>query len=158
MLTAQRLWMRVAMALLWLCTLPSVGLAGKIADLAARLGRPLNVALHAQVSPSSGFVVGSVMTTTGLRNALMQRVDVGTVETFYPFEYQGLHDTEWDLVIIEGWFKSVNAFIHEVRRISAWRRSDAVAASGTKPPPQGTIILFWCLDPGSCCFGILCCA
>lgn len=44
-----------------------------------------------------------------------RRWSVENVTIFYPFEYQGLHDRSWDLVIIEGWFGMINSFIHEVR-------------------------------------------
>jgi hypothetical protein len=40
---------------------------------------------------------------------------VETVEIFYPFSYpKSFFSTPWDLVIIEGWFLSINTFIHEV--------------------------------------------
>lgn len=94
----------------------------------------INVALHAQVPPSAGFVVGSAVTMAGVRQALLNRgrrepngsadggntgifsaaVEVAHTQTFYPFDYAGLHDRAWDLVIIEGWFQMINAFIHEV--------------------------------------------
>lgn len=45
-----------------------------------------------------------------------RRWSVENVTIFYPFEYQGLHDRSWDLVIIEGWFGMINSFIHEVGR------------------------------------------
>ena len=44
----------------------------------------LNVALHAQVSPDGGTVVGSVLTTDGLKTALDLRSETSTVEVFYP--------------------------------------------------------------------------
>ena len=105
---------------------------------AARL-RGLHVALHAQVAPASGFVVGSVMTTMGLRAALLRLPAVASVEVFFPFDYgtesgraATMFDRQWDLVIIEGWFPSINSFIHEIRRISepSWGHAAAVAAWG----------------------------
>lgn len=106
--------------------------------------RRFRVALHAQVSPGQGFVVGSVITTAGnpdivsweanrppdlrtfrfvsfmtmmvgMEEAFKARDDVEVAQTFYPFEYKGLHDHQWDLVVIEGWFPMINSFIHEVR-------------------------------------------
>ena len=76
---------------------------------------PLAIALHAQAAPTSTIVVGSVLTTAGLGAALRERADVRLVEIFYPFEYGGLSAEPWDLVIVEGWFEAVSAFIHEVR-------------------------------------------
>lgn len=96
----------------------------------------INVALHAQVPPSTGTVVGSAVTMAGVRSALLarghrgvgqdgeggssgggQNPQIAHAQVFYPFEYNGLHDRQWDLVIIEGWFKMINAFIHEVRAL-----------------------------------------
>lgn len=85
----------------------------------------MNVALHAQVPPSTGVVVGSAVTMTGLKSALLKHRDatgadnlgidhISRVEIFYPFSYVALHDHAWDLVIIEGWFEMINVFIHEV--------------------------------------------
>ena len=99
----------------------------------------LHVALHAQVAPASGFVVGSVMTTMGLRAALLRLPAVASVEVFFPFDYgtesgraATMFDRQWDLVTIEGWFPSINSFIHEIRRISepSWGHAAAVAAWG----------------------------
>ncbi|CAM9321794.1 unnamed protein product, partial [Phaeothamnion confervicola] len=106
-----------------------------------------NVALHAQVSPDAGFIVGSVITTAGMRAALLSGAATGLEgagegnftaavdhgQIFYPFSYDGLHDRAWDLVIIEGWFEMINAFIHEVRSLSL--------------PAKHTRVLFYCLDP-----------
>ncbi|KAG5178868.1 hypothetical protein JKP88DRAFT_280775 [Tribonema minus] len=91
-----------------------------------QLQHKLNVALHAQVDPGSGFIVGSVLTTEGMKQALL---DSGKV--FYPFAYTGLHDRVWDIAIIEGYTLMINAFIHEVRRASHGR----------------TKVFFYCLDP-----------
>lgn len=97
----------------------------------------INVALHAQVPPSTEKVVGSAVTMAGVRQALLRRhqdsgnvaggrdddqlvegriseVKIAHAQIFYPFEYDGLHERPWDLVIIEGWFKMINVFIHEV--------------------------------------------
>lgn len=92
--------------------------------------RQLNVALHAQAAPSEGLIVGSVMTTSGLQRALLRTGEVRTARTFYPFHYDGLGDEFWDLLIIEGWFETMFAVIHEVRRQS-----------------PGVKVLYWCLDP-----------
>lgn len=103
----------------------------------------INVALHAQVPPSSEMVVGSAVTMAGVRQALLRRpgnssgevsgekdgekineggrstedIKIAHAQVFYPFEYGGLHERDWDLVIIEGWFKMINVFIHEVQGI-----------------------------------------
>jgi glycosyltransferase involved in cell wall biosynthesis len=93
----------------------------------------LNVALHAQVSSkSSGMVVGSEITCAGFKNSF-EALDhqVEHVEVFYPFEYVNLTARNWDLVLIEGWFEMIHAFIHEVRRISQGRAR----------------VFFYCLDP-----------
>lgn len=92
----------------------------------------INVALHAQVPPSEDMVVGSAITMAGVKQALLERrgysgrvnggkdvhhlshLKIAHAEIFFPFTYGGLHDKRWDLVIIEGWFKMINAFIHEV--------------------------------------------
>jgi hypothetical protein len=51
----------------------------------------------------------------GLGKAFERRPEVDVVRTFYPFEYRGLHEeAPWDIVLIEGWFEMINAFIHEV--------------------------------------------
>lgn len=95
----------------------------------------LNIALHAQVPPSKE-IVGSAVTMAGVRQAFLSRNrtrstgniggssiaegsrwSVGNVTIFYPFEYRGLHDRRWDLVIIEGWFAMINSFIHEVGQV-----------------------------------------
>ena len=99
----------------------------------------INVALHAQVPPSSEMVVGSAVTMAGVRQALLRRsgsssgggsgekdgekisegrskdIKIAHAQVFYPFEYGGLHERHWDLVIIEGWFRMINVFIHEVQ-------------------------------------------
>lgn len=100
----------------------------------------INVALHAQAPPSSEMVVGSAVTMAGVRQALLRRpgsssgggsgekdskkiseegrsrdIKIAHAQVFYPFEYGGLHERHWDLVIIEGWFKMINVFIHEVQ-------------------------------------------
>lgn len=90
----------------------------------------LAVALHAQAAPSDGLIVGSVMTTHGLKRALERQDRVRLVRIFYPFHYEGLDTEEWDILIIEGWFEMMFALIHEVRRSSHRAR-----------------VLFWCLDP-----------
>lgn len=97
----------------------------------------MSVALHAQARASKEMVVGSAVTMAGVRQALLSSngrrngsakllesegggsnladIEIANVSVFYPFEYSGLHDRSWDLVIIEGWFGMINAFIHEVR-------------------------------------------
>lgn len=91
----------------------------------------INVALHAQVSPNEK-IVGSVITTDGLKAAFERRYDVksSTVKVFYPYAYAGFFDTKWDLIVIEGWFVSIHEFIAMTRNHSPLVR-----------------ILFFCLDP-----------
>ncbi|KAH8095813.1 glycosyl transferase [Aureococcus anophagefferens] len=94
-------------------------------------GGGLAVALHAQAYPvEGGVIVGSVMTTNGLKRALLRSGRVRVARSFYPFHYSGIADEAWDLVIIEGWFEMSNAFIHEVRRLR-----------------PAVVVLYWCLDP-----------
>lgn len=90
----------------------------------------LNIALHAQVHPDSGKVVGSVITTDGLRAAFSKRGDVSICSVFHPFRYHGFSETQWDLIVIEGWFPSMTDFLRLARTQS----------------PQ-VVILFYCLDP-----------
>lgn len=89
----------------------------------------LNIALHAQVDPTD-MIVGSVITTEGLKAAFDKRYEVGHVEIFYPFFYSHLYDRKWDIVIIGGWFSMINDFI------STSRLNNPKA-----------IVLFYCLDP-----------
>lgn len=108
------------------------GLVLGLASAASSTSAGINVALHAQVPPSSEMVVGSAVTMAGVRQALLRRhngkmhaegvssaqqgntIKIAHAEVFYPFTYSGLHERQWDLVIIEGWFKMINVFIHEV--------------------------------------------
>jgi hypothetical protein len=90
----------------------------------------LNIALHAQVSYAThGKVVGSEITCAGLRHAFES--EGHDVQMFYPFEYTNLTRASWDLVVIEGWFEMIHAFIHEIRRASGGRAT----------------VFFFCLDP-----------
>jgi len=75
--------------------------------------------------PSENLVVGSVMTTEGLKQALLRHPAVASVETFYPFTYENL-SSDFDIFIIEGWFE----FIHNLLKHL-----------------NNAYILFWCLDP-----------
>ena len=111
-----------------LLLLATIGIVHSI--LFSRSYPTLNIALHAQVSPSSGKVVGSVMTTDGLRSAFQLRPEIQHCETFYPFAYQSFYDKIWDLVIIEGWFPGIDDFIQLTRSHS-----------------PDAIIFFYCLDP-----------
>lgn len=119
------------------CVFLRWALLGSIISLfcCARGRNGISVALHAQAQPSSAQIVGSAVTMAGVRQALLgrdgsgstmqtgrksdaerRRWSVENVTIFYPFEYSGLHDRSWDLVIIEGWFAMINSFIHEVRQ------------------------------------------
>lgn len=93
-------------------------------------GRKLNIALHAQVSPEGGSIVGSVLTTDGLQAAFKLRQETSLVQIFYPYSYKDIFITQWDLIIIEGWFMMIHEFIQLIRSHS----------------PQ-VVILFFCLDP-----------
>ena len=93
-------------------------------------GKLLNIALHAQVAPSGNQVVGSVITTDGLKAALRMRDDVGEVKIFYPFHYDGLTESLWDVIIIEGWFPMIHDFLQIARSIASH-----------------PTVLFYCLDP-----------
>ena len=109
----------------------SLLLLALLARCAAAAEEGLAVALHAQAYPvEGGVIVGSVMTTNGLKRALLRSGRVRVARSFYPFHYSGIADEAWDLVIIEGWFEMSNAFIHEVRRLR-----------------PAVVVLYWCLDP-----------
>lgn len=124
-----------------MCVFSHWALLGSLLSLFCCAGG-INVALHAQVTPSSEKIVGSAVTMAGVRQALLSRNRSGNtlrqgrksdadsssitegrrwgvenVTIFYPFDYKGLHDSSWDLVIIEGWFEMINSFIHEVRKV-----------------------------------------
>ena len=106
-------------------------LAGSIAGVEEAPAGGLAVALHAQAYPEQGgVIVGSVMTTNGLKRALLRTGRVRVAQSFYPFHYAGIAEERWDLVVIEGWFEMSTAFIHEVRRLS-----------------PSVVVLYWCLDP-----------
>lgn len=135
---------------------------------------PTTLALCAQVPPSSDMIVGSVMTTAGLKKALLgMGRDRFHVEVFYPFAYTSGFFEGWDVVLIEGWFLSINTFIHEVhqKRCGGGGAEPYSAAALSLPqhlppahlplqvrrvsPPDparpirahGPVVLFWCLDP-----------
>ena len=98
----------------------------------------LSIALHAQVSPFDGTkgaqqnsnIVGSVITTAGMRDALLKRIEIDVVRVFYTASYRGYLDIKWDLVLIEGWFPSLKDFITLSRNKF-----------------NGVKIVFYCLDP-----------
>ena len=88
--------------------------------------RSLNIALHCQAKyDEHGFVAGSEITTAGIKRALeLQLLDQlpngqsHHVQVFAPFSYDGMSDTLWDLVIIEGYIGSVPTFIRKIRAIN----------------------------------------
>jgi glycosyltransferase involved in cell wall biosynthesis len=88
-----------------------------------------NIALHAQVYPEDK-IVGSVITTDGLRAAFLKRAEIGSCEIFYPGHYHGFKDIKWDFLIIEGWFLSIHEFIQVSRDLF-----------------PNIKIFFYCLDP-----------
>lgn len=90
----------------------------------------LSVALHAQALPTKERVVGSVITTDGLKSALLKRFDIAAAEVFYPSHYRGFLETQWDLILIEGWFPSIHRFLQLSRN--------------NFPSVK---IFFFCLDP-----------
>eukprot|EP00605_Chrysophyceae_sp_TOSAG23-4_P002921 GSChrysophyteH1.ASY1.ANO1.3216.1 assembled CDS len=134
------LWLVSVSVCLWICVEASVmeastvqaqpSAAAKTEQKRLKQKYKYNIALHAQVAPDPQQIVGSVITTDGLKAALNQRADVGIVEVFYPFKYDTFFATKWDVVIIEGWFLMIHDFIALVRSQS----------------PE-TVIVFFCLDP-----------
>ena len=105
--------------------------------LYARTCGALNIALHAQVHHSSGKIVGSVITTEGMKQALLKYFRsytcpdiLSNIQVFYPFHYPGFFAYKWDLIIIEGWFPTIHDFIRSTRLAS-----------------PHAVILFFCLDP-----------
>jgi hypothetical protein len=90
----------------------------------------LKIALHAQVAPEGGSIVGSVLTTDGLKAALDLRAEASFVKIFYPYSYTGFFEVRWDLIVIEGWFLMIHEFIQIVRSHS-----------------PGVVVLYFCLDP-----------
>ena len=120
-------------ALKWICVLLVIGV--KVGGLLVNeerqsVNRGYRIALHAQVIPTEHKVVGSVITTNGLKAALKKRFDVSLVEIFYPGQYKGYLEREWDFLVIEGWFLGLPEFIQVTRN----RYTDI-------------IIVFYCLDP-----------
>jgi spore maturation protein CgeB len=132
----------------------------------------MNVALHAQAEPSPHMIVGSVLTTNGLKAALntmkqrsastdssLSQSSPGLVTTFYPFGYAKLYNSGcWDVVIIEGYFFMISAFIHEARRANLITRTQQIqdaqkngnfneANSAEHSFCESPIVLFWNLDP-----------
>lgn len=89
-----------------------------------------NIALHAQVFPDGEKVVGSVITTDGLRAAFLKRREVEKCEIFYPGHYHGYSNTTWDFLIIEGWFLNIYEFLQVSRNLFPDMK-----------------IFFYCLDP-----------
>lgn len=89
-----------------------------------------NIALHAQVFPDGEKVVGSVITTDGLRAAFLKRREVEKCEIFYPGHYHGYSNTTWDFLIIEGWFLNIYEFLQVSRNLFPEMK-----------------IFFYCLDP-----------
>lgn len=95
------------------------------------LAQAINVALHAQVKPNDKEkIVGSVITTDGLRQAFLSRTYIHNVTTFYPSGYDEYFDVEWDYVVIEGWFPSIHHFLLLTRNHF-----------------PSVKIVFFCLDP-----------
>jgi glycosyltransferase involved in cell wall biosynthesis len=95
------------------------------------------VALHAQARYSEhGWVAGSEITTSGLKNAFEKHKMVERVVVFAPFSYNDLIQSgPWDFVLIEGYSGSVPQFIKRLR--------DAARARSEDHPP---IVAHFCLD------------
>ena len=94
--------------------------------------QPLHIALHAQAkSTNGGLVVGSEITCSGFKNAFESLNPLNVVKVFTPFEYDGIEKYQWDIVLIEGWFPSINSFIHEIRRLTK----------------NHVKVYYYCLDP-----------
>ena len=98
----------------------------------------------------------------GMRDALRQHPSVARAEVYFPFDYGrgdssgtlvrsvGIFENQWDLIIIEGWFPSINSFIHEMRRHndpSGLPSSPDAAQEAGYLRRHGPVVLFWCLDP-----------
>ena len=64
------------------------------------------------------------------KKALLRTGRVREARSFYPFHYHFVNNQTWDLLIIEGWFESSAAVIHEFRRHS-----------------PHIVVFYWCLDP-----------
>jgi len=96
----------------------------------------LNVALHAQVAPNEK-VVGSVITTDGLKAAFDKVPDVDHVELFYPYSYDGFHKHKWDLILIEGWFPSIDVFLLLARNYAILNDAEEY---------RNSVIVYICLD------------
>ena len=95
-----------------------------------------NVGLHAQVTPGEK-VVGSVITTDGLKAAFEKLPYTDVVKIFYPYNYDQLFNNQWDLIVIEGWFPSIDQFLGLVRHNLFSNRLTKVT---------NTVIIYICLD------------
>jgi hypothetical protein len=82
-----------------------------------------------------GWVAGSEITTSGMLAALRRHPQVELAEVFAPFAYDGLFETVWDILFIEGWTGALSSVI---RRLRVNR-----GIAGTAPP---LIVIHWCLD------------
>ena len=148
-----------------------------IASVISSSNKHLNIALHAQVNPLSGNIVGSVLTTDGLKAAFQLRPEVAYVNIYYPFTYEGFFLIQWDVVIMEGWFFMIHEFIQLVRSHSPgtisslillpiptcitysplllslhepYEHTPLTTTTNTHTSYQsrtGVIILYYCLDP-----------
>ena len=80
-------------------------------------GTGLNIGLHTQtLERPDGIVAGSEITTFGLMRAFEKRNDVNMVTRYGPGSYKKLDSDDLDLLIIEGWHRTLPQFIQIVRK------------------------------------------
>lgn len=85
--------------------------------IATSQNRGVNIGLHAQtLERPDGIIAGSEITTLGLMKAFEKRSDVNRVTRYGPGKYQRLDSDDLDLLIIEGWHRTLPQFIQRVRR------------------------------------------
>ena len=100
----------------------------------------VRISLHAQAPPSDSLIVGSILTTSGISSSLATpalSAKAVHVRTYYPFHYESANTDCFDLMIIEGYFMMISAFIHEAR---SWNRNNCPNGNELK-------IVYWSLDP-----------
>ena len=77
----------------------------------------LNIGLHTQtLERPDGIVAGSEITTFGLMRAFEKRNDVNMVTRYGLGNYKKLDSDDLDLLIIEGWHRTLPQFIQIVRK------------------------------------------
>lgn len=90
----------------------------------------ISIGLHSQtLNNKSGIIAGSEITTRGLMDSFSKLPFVKKIYRYAPGRYNSLSQDKPDLMVIEGWDRSLPEFISRVRKHS-----------------PGTIILYWCLS------------